>query len=230
MRAFAHTALPANLPVTALHLPVTTLQEIYQACRGWTIATFQHITETDFIIRLLGGSIADLGSSSDLLIEDSEEDSEDESRTSSSTTSADVSGRQRRRRTRNLNHHEDETDSRSADPPLNDRRTNGAGYSRLGSTGRRTGSIARGTDFAPLQPILGPESERISRRRRRLEEHVGYDAEANAGADVFASTVAAAAFEAALHPTVRILSEGYEPANEVRRVLLRWGRGTACDW
>ncbi|CAM9558139.1 unnamed protein product [Pylaiella littoralis] len=34
---------------------------IYQACRGWTIATFQHITQNDFLIRLLGVTIEDLG-------------------------------------------------------------------------------------------------------------------------------------------------------------------------
>ncbi|CAM9150376.1 unnamed protein product [Ectocarpus sp. 12 AP-2014] len=34
-------------------------EDIYQACRGWTIAVFQHITENDFLIRLLGGSVSD---------------------------------------------------------------------------------------------------------------------------------------------------------------------------
>ncbi|CAM9869802.1 unnamed protein product, partial [Ectocarpus sp. 12 AP-2014] len=34
-------------------------EDIYQACRGWTIAVFQHITENDFLIRLLGGSLSD---------------------------------------------------------------------------------------------------------------------------------------------------------------------------
>ncbi|CAM9145144.1 unnamed protein product [Ectocarpus sp. 8 AP-2014] len=34
-------------------------EDIYQACRGWTIAIFQHITENDFLIRLLGGSLSD---------------------------------------------------------------------------------------------------------------------------------------------------------------------------
>eukprot|EP00752_Nemacystus_decipiens_P002581 g2416.t2 len=36
-------------------------EDLYQACRGWTIAVFQHITENDFLIRLLGGNIQDLG-------------------------------------------------------------------------------------------------------------------------------------------------------------------------
>ncbi|CBJ26336.1 peroxinectin precursor [Ectocarpus siliculosus] len=35
-------------------------EDIYQACRGWTIAVFQHVTENDFLIRLLGGNIQDL--------------------------------------------------------------------------------------------------------------------------------------------------------------------------
>ncbi|CAM9513650.1 unnamed protein product, partial [Ectocarpus sp. 13 AM-2016] len=38
-------------------------EDIYQACRGWTIAVFQHVTENDFLIRLLGGNIQDLGES-----------------------------------------------------------------------------------------------------------------------------------------------------------------------
>lgn len=36
------------------------MQDIFQACRGWTIATFQHVTEDDFLIQLLGGSVGDL--------------------------------------------------------------------------------------------------------------------------------------------------------------------------
>lgn len=34
-------------------------QDIFQACRGWTIATFQHVTEDDYLIRVLGKSIGD---------------------------------------------------------------------------------------------------------------------------------------------------------------------------
>lgn len=30
------------------------VQDIFQACRGWTIAVFQHVTQNDFLIRLLG--------------------------------------------------------------------------------------------------------------------------------------------------------------------------------
>ena len=32
-------------------------QDIYQACRGWTIATFQHVTEDEFLIRFMGRSV-----------------------------------------------------------------------------------------------------------------------------------------------------------------------------
>lgn len=35
-------------------------QAIFEACRGWTIATFQHVTEDEYLIRLLGSSIGDL--------------------------------------------------------------------------------------------------------------------------------------------------------------------------
>lgn len=45
--------------------------------------------------------------------------------------------------------------------------------------------------------------------------------EINAGADVFVTTVGAAAFHAAIPPTVRIAAEGYNPTNEVMRVLYR---------
>eukprot|EP00904_Undaria_pinnatifida_P011031 jgi/Undpi1/7058/HiC_scaffold_21.g09532.m1 len=35
-------------------------EEIYLACRGWTIAVFQHMTADDYIIRLFGGTVYDL--------------------------------------------------------------------------------------------------------------------------------------------------------------------------
>lgn len=44
---------------------------------------------------------------------------------------------------------------------------------------------------------------------------VTYDASIDAGADVFFSTVGAAAFHAAIPPTVRIVSENYIPVQEV---------------
>ncbi|CAM9319824.1 unnamed protein product, partial [Pylaiella littoralis] len=36
-------------------------EDIYQACRGWTIATFQHVTENEFLVQLLGVPLGDLG-------------------------------------------------------------------------------------------------------------------------------------------------------------------------
>ena len=39
-------------------------QDAYQACRQWTIAVFQHITENDFAVRLLGANVKTLGSAS----------------------------------------------------------------------------------------------------------------------------------------------------------------------
>lgn len=51
--------LPSNPP-----RPRTTSsrkQDAYQFCRQWTIAVFQHITENDFAVRLVGGSTKVLG-------------------------------------------------------------------------------------------------------------------------------------------------------------------------
>ena len=36
-------------------------QEAYEYCRQWTIAKYQRITENDFSIRLVGGSLKTLG-------------------------------------------------------------------------------------------------------------------------------------------------------------------------
>lgn len=32
-------------------------QDVYQACRGWTIAVYEHIVNNDFGIRLLGTAV-----------------------------------------------------------------------------------------------------------------------------------------------------------------------------
>lgn len=50
---------------------------------------------------------------------------------------------------------------------------------------------------------------------RRL--HDLYTGEHNPGADVLATTVGVAALYAAIPPTVRIMDEGYDPADEVRQ-------------
>lgn len=44
--------------------PAFSKQDAYQACRQWTIAVFQHITENDFAVRLLGASVKTLGAAS----------------------------------------------------------------------------------------------------------------------------------------------------------------------
>ena len=46
-------------PATNNNLPFK--QDAYQLCRQWTIAVFQHITENDFAVRLVGGSTKVLG-------------------------------------------------------------------------------------------------------------------------------------------------------------------------
>lgn len=56
---------------------------MYQACRQWTIAVFQHITENDFAVRLLGANVKTLGQASYDELSDDDNDT--------------VSGRRRRR-------------------------------------------------------------------------------------------------------------------------------------
>lgn len=60
--------------------------------------------------------------------------------------------------------------------------------------------------------------------RRRLADAANYNASADAGADVFTITAAGAAFESALPPTVRIVSEGYLSVAEDNVELT-----TACE-
>eukprot|EP00903_Cladosiphon_okamuranus_P015565 g14370.t1 len=57
-------------------------EDIFQACRGWTIAIFQHVTQNDFIIRLLGVSVQGLGLTPYLGsdVPDEEEEEEEETR------------------------------------------------------------------------------------------------------------------------------------------------------
>eukprot|EP00904_Undaria_pinnatifida_P011028 jgi/Undpi1/7055/HiC_scaffold_21.g09529.m1 len=123
-------------------------EETYLACRGWTIAIFQHMTADDYTIRLFGGTIYDLAA--------------DESTTT--TTSSDT-----------------------ADNPSRRWR------------GRRR---------------LPDDQPEPSAHRRRLYSPDFYDPTTNAAADVFTLTAGAAAFESALPPNVRIVSEGYVSAAE----------------
>lgn len=56
----------------------------------------------------------------------------------------------------------------------------------------------------------------IARRSRRSLLTSGtYNSELNAGADVFVTTVGAAAFEAAIPPFLRMMDEGFVPLPEV---------------
>lgn len=54
-------SLAHHLPSSSLSYPASIDQEAYQACRQWTIAVFQHITENDFVVRIVGGSTQTLG-------------------------------------------------------------------------------------------------------------------------------------------------------------------------
>lgn len=53
---------PPFLPLLFPRHPASHLQDAYQVCRQWTIAVFQHISESDFAVRLLGGTVRTLGS------------------------------------------------------------------------------------------------------------------------------------------------------------------------
>ncbi|CAM9611990.1 unnamed protein product, partial [Ascophyllum nodosum] len=111
---------------------------IFQACRGWTIAAFQHVTDNDFLILLLGGSIFD--------------------------------------------------------------------YSEENKSRRRLGDVRESSYDERLS------SPGVARSRRRLSDNYSdedYDDSVNVGADVFFTTVAAAALESSLPATVRVVSEGY---------------------
>lgn len=68
----------------------------------------------------------------------------------------------------------------------------------------------------PDRPIDPPR-----RARRRL--HIQYEDDVNPGADVFATTVGVPAFHAAIPPTVRIMEEGFDAADEVRGPAKRDG-------
>lgn len=52
------------------------------------------------------------------------------------------------------------------------------------------------------------------RRQRRLYQEEDYDTSVNAAADVFVMTAGGAAFESALPPTVRIVSDGFISVDE----------------
>ncbi|CAM9704645.1 unnamed protein product, partial [Ectocarpus fasciculatus] len=67
-------------------------EDICQACRGWTIAVFQHITENDFLIRLLGGSVSDFVETSSSTSSASASSASASSASASSSSAATASG------------------------------------------------------------------------------------------------------------------------------------------
>lgn len=71
------------------------------------------------------------------------------------------------------------------------------------------------------RPLLaGDADDAVYRHRSRALETVGssfYDEATNAGVDVFAITAGGAALESALPPVLRVLLEGYQPADDVSR-------------
>ena len=192
-----------------LSFVVKSPQDIYQACRGWTIAIFQHITVNDFIIRLLGGDIySSLGQDSSTSI----------TVTGLHPGSDITDDEDNRRRARELLHFGPTGDWRG----MNEERSQATGdwaaietgrmQPRLqdGWTGRGTGSLVPATDVSGA----GSGSAVTYFPRRRLYSLEDYDDTVNAGADVFTLTAGAAAFESALPSIVRIVSEGYVSADE----------------
>ena len=190
---------------------VEPLQDVYQACRDWTIAIFQHVTENDFIIHLLGDSIYTLGGAR------STGPSTNGVSPSHDTT---TDGGGRRRRTRGL------SDSDSPGKPLG---SEGEISKLAGETGAveagRSGAQLRhglgdgdvvssvfpagGVSAAGVEPIPLPDPP-----RRRLFSAADYDDTLNPAADVFVLTAGAAAFGSSLPSTVRIVSEGYASVDE----------------
>lgn len=187
------------------------LQNIYQACRGWTIAIFQHLTANDFIVQLLGDSIYNLG------------------RASSTSTSTSVNGANpssdktdddgKHRRTRGLSL------SRSTGDDQLGREGGGAQMATDGAAlgaARPQVTPEHAFDDGGVSSMIGPSKVMGAGRksgppdvpRRRLQSLSDYDDTVNPAADVFTLTAGAAAFESALSSTVRIVSEGYVSTNE----------------
>lgn len=82
------SSLVSHLP---LLLSFAFSQDIYQACRGWTIAVYQHITENDFAIRLLGESVFSMypnvfGTDDDMATDYMTETTDDTTETTDGTT------------------------------------------------------------------------------------------------------------------------------------------------
>ena len=160
-----------------MHSTLSGLQDIFQACRGWNIALFQHITENDFVINLLGKGVDDIIDS-----------------TSTSSGDDDDASESRRRRRRALS----KSQQRSTGEWLD------ADAETVASTEMLSANLRHEGEMKPSRPR--------SRRRSLLYDAADYDPTVNAAADVFTTTVGAAAFVSALPATVRIVSEGYVAA------------------
>ncbi|CAM9611460.1 unnamed protein product, partial [Ascophyllum nodosum] len=179
---------------------------IYQACRGWTIAVFEHITSNDFIVRLTGMYILeyspivvdDLVSSSYATSSTTESDSTSGTLTSDSTEASTTTLIGDTSPTYTYGTTSDSPISTSSDPTTTDTRARD-----LSST---TTSATTNTREDP--------STTTSSRDRRPRRLIEYNGDFNPGADVLATTVGVAAFYAAIPPTVRIMDEDYVPADE----------------
>lgn len=165
---------------------------IFQACRGWTIATFQHITDNDFLIRLLGANIEDVALSTD-----------DDSLT-----------RRRRKLSSSLLSAGGFTDWQTRLELSSDSLAGFVDDGAVEEGALQEDSITqvdkRTTPKGALSSV-GTPSTPSARQRRLYEtaEHKHYNEIVDAGVDVFFTTAGAAALESAIPATVRIVSEGY---------------------
>lgn len=170
---FALSPTPPS-PLRAAHS-----QDIYQACRGRTIGVFQHVTENDFIINLLGGSI--------LQLESAYQSTYGRARGRRRLDSDDREG--------NNDGAREDTDHAASASNNNVRReqdtTNCAPREQVGGA---SGSSAMTS---------------ARRRLPAEFTYDDYDNTVNAGTDAFFASVATIAFESSLPATIRVVSEGY---------------------
>lgn len=194
-------------------------QDIYQACRAWTIALFQHVSENDYFIRLLGTSVASL--------DDNPGDYTPTNTTTTTTTSNSVSpstppsssGGEEQSGTRRARALRKTEGGASGE----DGRGGGDASASLleASVGGGGGSVDRGSALnSPSAPLVNHPDDgnnakgrrrRSRSKSRRLYVLADYEPDVNPAADVFALTMGAAAFESAIPSTVRVVSEGYIP-------------------
>lgn len=177
-------------------------QDVYQACRAWTISVFQHVMANDFFILMLGASIRD--------------------------TIDDIPDRRRLSNRRDLDSWEpmrikEPEGEGTTNQDQKQRVTAPAVLGDTGSTedafslGKTRDNISNGEDHKTTRTTRGSSatSSRSPSKTRRLEytEDVYVD-ESNPGIDVFTLTAGAAALGSALPSTVRIVSEDYTSADD----------------